>query len=93
MSRSILDDPRRSTAARRYQLLALVALLLIFIVLLESGLELAHKLKLKSVAEGVETQQDWNLLKELGCDIAQGYLVAKPLPANEVKDWYGKWIA
>jgi EAL domain-containing protein (putative c-di-GMP-specific phosphodiesterase class I)/CheY-like chemotaxis protein len=61
--------------------------------LLESSLELAHKLKLKSVAEGVETEQDWNLLKELGCDIAQGYLVAKPLPAGEVKDWYGKWIA
>ena len=61
--------------------------------LLESSLELARKLKMKSVAEGVETEQDWNLLKELGCDIAQGYLVAKPLPAGEVKDWYGKWIA
>lgn len=61
--------------------------------LLESSLELARKLKMKSVAEGVETEQDWNLLKELGCDIAQGYLVAKPLPAGEVKDWYGKWNA
>ena len=60
---------------------------------MESSLELARKLKMKSVAEGVETQEDWNLLKELGCDIAQGYLVAKPLPAGEVKDWYGKWIA
>jgi EAL domain-containing protein (putative c-di-GMP-specific phosphodiesterase class I) len=48
---------------------------------------------MKIVAEGVETEQDWNLLKDLGCDIAQGYLVAKPLPAGEVKDWYGKWIA
>ena len=59
--------------------------------LLASSVELARKLKLKSVAEGVETQEDWNVLKELGCDIAQGYLVAKPLPAGELQTWYGEW--
>lgn len=60
---------------------------------LASSLELARKLKLKSVAEGVETTEDWDVLKELGCDIAQGYLVAKPLPASELQTWYAEWTA
>jgi EAL domain-containing protein (putative c-di-GMP-specific phosphodiesterase class I) len=56
-------------------------------------LELARKLELKSAAIGVETQEDWELLKDLGCDTAQGYLVAKPLPAAEIQNWYGEWTA
>jgi EAL domain-containing protein (putative c-di-GMP-specific phosphodiesterase class I) len=60
---------------------------------LVESLRLARKLKLNSVAVGVETQEEWELLKELGCDIAQGYLVAKPLPAEEIQNWYAEWTA
>jgi EAL domain-containing protein (putative c-di-GMP-specific phosphodiesterase class I) len=60
--------------------------------ILESSLELARKLKLKSVAEGVETEADWQLLRELGCDVAQGYYVAKPMPAEQFWDWHTRWM-
>jgi EAL domain-containing protein (putative c-di-GMP-specific phosphodiesterase class I) len=60
--------------------------------ILESSLELARKLKLKSVAEGVETEEDWSLLRELGCDTAQGYLISKPLPEEELWPWYERWL-
>jgi EAL domain-containing protein (putative c-di-GMP-specific phosphodiesterase class I)/DNA-binding NarL/FixJ family response regulator len=48
-------------------------------IVVESSIEMAHKLQVKSVAEGVETQQDWDILKRAGCDTAQGYFIAKPL--------------
>ncbi len=48
-------------------------------IVVESSIDMAHKLKVKSVAEGVETQQDWDTLKNVGCDTAQGYFIAKPM--------------
>ncbi|WP_126445150.1 MULTISPECIES: EAL domain-containing response regulator [Sulfuricystis] len=48
-------------------------------VIVEASLALAHGLKLKAVAEGVETQGDWDALATMGCDIAQGYFIARPL--------------
>jgi len=48
-------------------------------IVVESSIEMAHKLQVKSVAEGVETQKDWNTLKSLGCDTAQGFFIAKPM--------------
>lgn len=48
-------------------------------IVVESSVNMAHKLKIKSVAEGVETQQDWDALKAIGCDTAQGYYIAKPM--------------
>lgn len=45
---------------------------------------LAHGLKLKTIAEGVETAEQLALLKELGCDYAQGFLFSKPRPAEEI---------
>ena len=38
-------------------------------------------------SEGIETEQDWDLLLELGCDLAQGYLIAKPLESREFLTW------
>jgi EAL domain-containing protein (putative c-di-GMP-specific phosphodiesterase class I)/FixJ family two-component response regulator len=48
-------------------------------IVVESSIDMAHKLMVKSVAEGVETQQDWDMLKSIGCDTAQGYFIAKPM--------------
>jgi len=52
-------------------------------VIVKSIIDLAHNLGLSVVAEGVETQEVLNHLNKLGCDIAQGYLIAKPMPAAE----------
>ncbi len=52
-------------------------------VIVHSTIELAHNLGLKVVAEGVETEETLNLLQILGCDTVQGFLINKPLPADE----------
>ena len=55
------------------------------VTIIMSTIELAHNMGLKVVAEGVETQEAWNLLRRLGCDLVQGYLISKPLsPADMV---------
>lgn len=48
---------------------------------------LGHELKMKVVAEGVEDSEVFNLLKGMGCDYAQGYYIAKPMPAEALLDW------
>ena len=60
-------------------------------VILESSIDMARKLGLKTVAEGVETRGDWNLLKELGCGIAQGYFIARPMSAADFLEWVPEW--
>jgi diguanylate cyclase (GGDEF)-like protein len=52
--------------------------------IVRSTIDLGHNLGVKVVAEGVETADGWRLLQALGCDLAQGYLISKPLPADEV---------
>jgi EAL domain-containing protein (putative c-di-GMP-specific phosphodiesterase class I)/CheY-like chemotaxis protein len=56
-------------------------------VVLKSALDLGQSLGVATVAEGVETVEDWKLLRDLGCDMAQGYLLAKPMPAEELVGW------
>ena len=46
-------------------------------------IKMAKALGLKIVAEGVETKQEWDVLKALGCDIGQGYVWSKPLPSSD----------
>jgi len=56
-----------------------------------SIIDLAHGLGLTVTAEGVETVEQLRLLSDFGCDVAQGYLVAQPLRADAIADWYKDW--
>jgi len=58
---------------------------------LKKGLDLARELNLKAVAEGIETREEWELINELGCDMAQGYFIARPMPADELVAWKESW--
>jgi EAL domain-containing protein (putative c-di-GMP-specific phosphodiesterase class I) len=59
--------------------------------ILEGSVGIARRLGLQSVAEGVETEEDWHLLRELGCDLAQGYCIGRPMPSQELQDWLDSW--
>ena len=50
-------------------------------------IDLAHGLGLSVTAEGIETVEQLRLLRELGCDVAQGYLIATPLEPQDLKRW------
>ncbi len=56
-------------------------------VIVRSTINLGHELNLKVVAEGVELPYSWNALERLGCDLVQGYFVARPMPAAEFTAW------
>lgn len=60
-------------------------------MILESSLEMARKLGISSVAEGAETSDDWNLLRECGCDLAQGFFIAKPMRSSDFPEWVRTW--
>ena len=57
------------------------------LTIVRSTIDLAHDLGLKVVAEGIETQKDWNQLAALGCGFGQGYFMAKPMPAEVFQNW------
>ena len=50
-------------------------------------IDLAHNLGKQVCAEGVEDVETWRMLKELGCDLAQGFWIARPMGANALMDW------
>ena len=56
-------------------------------VILRSALEMASQLGIETVAEGVESLQDWRLLRQYGCKLAQGWLLAKAMPGGELESW------
>jgi EAL domain-containing protein (putative c-di-GMP-specific phosphodiesterase class I)/DNA-binding NarL/FixJ family response regulator len=56
-------------------------------VILKSALDMARQLELVTVAEGIETIEDWRLLQECGCNVGQGYLIGRPMPAPEIEQW------
>ena len=55
--------------------------------IVRSIVDLAHSLGLRVVAEGVETVETWRALDALGCDLAQGYLISRPVPGAEATRW------
>ena len=56
-------------------------------VIVRSIIDLAHNLGIAVVAEGVENVQVWNLLRELHCDLAQGFYMGRPMPIDEFMQW------
>jgi EAL domain-containing protein (putative c-di-GMP-specific phosphodiesterase class I)/CheY-like chemotaxis protein len=59
---------------------------------LSSCLGLARSLDRESCAVGVETRQDWDFLQGLGCTYAQGYHIARPMPADAFPGWIRDWM-
>jgi diguanylate cyclase len=55
--------------------------------IVRSTVALGHNLGLRVVAEGVEDRRAWDRLGALGCDVAQGFFLARPMPAAEVASW------
>ena len=55
--------------------------------LARSIIEMAHNLGIEAIAEGVETEAIWRLLREVGCDAGQGYLFSPPVPAEVLESW------
>ncbi len=62
--------------------------------IVRSTLDLARELELTSVAEGIEDPEALALLADWGCDVAQGYYIAKPMPAPMLERWLGEspWL-
>ena len=56
-------------------------------LIVKSVIDLAHGLGLTATAEGVETVEQLQMLRELGCDVAQGYLIAQPLDPDALGEW------
>jgi diguanylate cyclase len=55
--------------------------------IVRSVVELSHNLGLVVVAEGVEDDATWQRLRDLSCDLAQGYVLARPMSADDLMDW------
>ena len=56
-------------------------------VILQSALQMARQLGLVTVAEGIETAADWQLVRESGCGVGQGFLISPALPADALPAW------
>jgi len=56
--------------------------------IVRSIIDLAHNLGLEVVAEGVENQDVWDKLEAMGCEVAQGFYMSKPIPSEEIESWF-----
>jgi diguanylate cyclase (GGDEF)-like protein len=62
------------------------------LAILQGVIGLAAAFKRDVIAEGVETVEHGTLLLQLGCELAQGYGIARPMPATEMPNWAANWI-
>jgi EAL domain-containing protein (putative c-di-GMP-specific phosphodiesterase class I) len=60
-------------------------------VIYDISLGLGKKLGMEVVAEGVEDRADWDLVCDTKCDLAQGYFIARPMPAADLMNWMDSW--
>ncbi|MCK2087146.1 EAL domain-containing protein [Thauera aromatica] len=61
------------------------------LAILEGVMGLAGAFHREAVAEGVETEAHGRMLLQLGCELAQGYAIARPMPAEDVLPWVSRW--
>ena len=59
--------------------------------LVEAIINMGHSLKLKVIAEGIETNQNLEFIRARRCDLAQGYYFSKPLPIDKFTDLMANW--
>ncbi len=61
------------------------------LAILEGVLGMAAAFRRQVIAEGVETEEHGRLLVQLGCDLAQGYAIARPMEADSLPEWLARW--
>jgi EAL domain-containing protein (putative c-di-GMP-specific phosphodiesterase class I) len=61
-------------------------------VIVEKTIEIGHELGMRVLAEGIETREQLEFLKDRGCDAAQGFFFCRPLPAAEFVSWARRWL-
>ena len=61
------------------------------ISVIQSSIALAKRLNMTVVAEGIEGPEQWRLCGEMGCDIAQGYYLSRPIVAKHLIGWLNNW--
>jgi EAL domain-containing protein (putative c-di-GMP-specific phosphodiesterase class I) len=61
--------------------------------IVNATIQLGHSLGLRVTAEGVEDRESFEVLGELGCDLAQGYYIARPMAPGEIDGWRAQWAA
>jgi EAL domain-containing protein (putative c-di-GMP-specific phosphodiesterase class I) len=57
------------------------------LAIVQSTVDLAHHLGMQVVAEGVEDQGTWELLRRVGCDMGQGYFLSRPVVGERIVEW------
>jgi EAL domain-containing protein (putative c-di-GMP-specific phosphodiesterase class I) len=57
----------------------------------DASLGLARQLDMQTVAEGIEDRADWDMVRRSGCQVGQGYFIARPMPGSDVPAWIGSW--
>jgi diguanylate cyclase (GGDEF)-like protein len=62
------------------------------LAILEGVLGLARAFRRQAIAEGVETVEHGKLLLKLGCELGQGYAIARPMPAEDIPRWAAQWL-
>jgi EAL domain-containing protein (putative c-di-GMP-specific phosphodiesterase class I) len=57
----------------------------------DASLNLGKQLGMEVVAEGVEDRDDWDMVRRTKCDLAQGFFIARPMPAVDLPAWIESW--
>lgn len=61
--------------------------------ILNGCFDMAADLRIKTVAEGIEDLEDWNLMRAYGCHEGQGFFIARPMPVAALPTWHRGWVA